>query len=479
MVKNLHCSLKKVCFFICLIFVTNLDAQIYSIAEIDSLQKKEYERLMNIGDYKGVTLLEQKLINYSKKLNYSKGEIRGYINLAGSLLALNRNKESLHILEKADEKLKALNDNELKARLYDVYGRNYYFLGLHRQAVKSFDRSLKFAYKIKDRQESERRKQNVYDWKRSSFSYLGMMDSVYSNERKCMLSPRPMLYIVIAERHLSAENIDSAEYYINKANDLVLARKAPLEGKANVLRAYGELYIARKEYKKALEYLLESLTITQKMGNRRRDLEAYKLIAEVYRYLNDVQNENKYLIKYSTLNDSIVRIEKSILDMPIEKLLSEQAEDEKVNKKNLYNMVISIILACTAMIMILLNIYKGNQKKKNLLIDQKEKETDILRRKLNTTYEEVVQLAINGDPSLMTKFKETYSDFYNNLTLRYPGLTHNDLKFCAFIRLGFSNKEIAQYAGMSIRTVESKKYRLRKKMDLPPDTDFNSWVLSL
>ncbi|MFP3594729.1 helix-turn-helix transcriptional regulator, partial [Chryseobacterium sp. SIMBA_038] len=58
----------------------------------------------------------------------------------------------------------------------------------------------------------------------------------------------------------------------------------------------------------------------------------------------------------------------------------------------------------------------------------------------------------------------------------YPDLNVGDLTFCALVRLNFSNKEIAQYGTMSVRTVESKKYRLRKKIGLPTNTDFNKWI---
>ncbi|PWW27110.1 hypothetical protein [Chryseobacterium sp. AG844] len=81
-----------------------------------------------------------------------------------------------------------------------------------------------------------------------------------------------MLYITIASRHLNKNEIDSAEYYINKANDLVVAKKAPIEEKSNVLRTYGNLYIKKGEFKKALEYLFKSLEITKRMNFQKRDL---------------------------------------------------------------------------------------------------------------------------------------------------------------------------------------------------------------
>jgi DNA-binding CsgD family transcriptional regulator len=134
---------------------------------------------------------------------------------------------------------------------------------------------------------------------------------------------------------------------------------------------------------------------------------------------------------------------------------------------------ITTILIGIIVIVVLLK----NQKKKDLLIVQKQQEADQLKRKLDNAIEDIVQLAITANPSFIIRFRENYSEFYNNLVTQYPNLTLNDLKFCALIKLNFSNKEIAQYGNMSIRTVESKKYRLRKKLNLDMDINLNKWII--
>ncbi|MGE8533556.1 MAG: LuxR C-terminal-related transcriptional regulator [Chryseobacterium sp.] len=42
--------------------------------------------------------------------------------------------------------------------------------------------------------------------------------------------------------------------------------------------------------------------------------------------------------------------------------------------------------------------------------------------------------------------------------------------------MDLSNKQIADYDHISIRTVESKKYRLRKKLKLSRDIDLYKWI---
>ncbi|KFF11283.1 hypothetical protein IW15_16150 [Chryseobacterium soli] len=430
------------------------------------------------GDFNGVIVQERKFIEASKKIDYKKGEIRGCINIASILNAMKRNQESLKFLEIAAVKLKKEeDDNELLAYLHYTYGKNYYSLALYERSIKSFNIALEFAEKIKNRKEREKRIYSIYDWKRSSFEFLGMMDSVYSTEHKCMRSPMPMLYITIAERHYKDHNIDSAEYYVNKANDLLFTKQIPLEGKANVLRAFGRLNIEKRNYGKALEYLLSSLKITQKAKLRSRDLESYKLIAEAYKGLNNLDKENEYLSKYSKLNDSLQKETKAVVNTVIEKMLTEQEENEKRTHRNLYYIIFTIIFISAIVIYLIYKRYKTRQKLKDAVIDQKVLESEELKRKLDNRYEELIHLAIHSDPSFINRFKELYPEFYDNLTSKYQNLTLNDLKLCAFIKLNFSNKEIAEYDHISVRTVESKKYRLRKKLNLSGDIDFNKWVM--
>jgi len=470
--------MRKIFFLLCFFLIHELKSQTSNV-EIDSVQTKSFNNLLNEGNFNGIILQEKKAIEASKKIGYKNGEIKGYINIATALGAMKRNKESLKFLEIASAKLKMNKNDELFAYLNFTYGKNYYSLGLYSQSIKFFNIALDLAKKIKDRKEREKRIYSIYDWKRSSFEFMGMMDSVYSTERKCMKSPMPMLYITIAERHFKAHNIDSAEFYINKANDLLSVKQIPAEGKANVLRAFGRLNIEKHNYSKALDYLQSSLKITQKARLRSRNLESYKLIAKAYKGLNDLAMENEYLLKYSKLNDSLQEDTNSGIDMVLEKMLikNETNENGKKVNFNLYYTILIIIFIAGIAVYVISKKYMSQQKHKDSLINKKEQELEELKRKLDDGYKEVVQLAINSDPSFMNRFKELYPEFYNNLTSKYQNLNSNDLKFCAFIKLNFSNKQIAEYDHISVRTVESKKYRLRKKLELSKDVDFNKWVL--
>ena len=63
-------------------------------------------------------------------------------------------------------------------------------------------------------------------------------------------------------------------------------------------------------------------------------------------------------------------------------------------------------------------------------------------------------------------FDEVNNNFLKNLKLRFPKLTNNDLKVCAYLQLNLASKEISQLMNIGVRGVEISRYRLRKKLGL-------------
>ncbi len=76
-------------------------------------------------------------------------------------------------------------------------------------------------------------------------------------------------------------------------------------------------------------------------------------------------------------------------------------------------------------------------------------------------------------------FNNADKDFLKEIKGKHPSLTSNDLRLCAYLRLNLSSKEIAPLLNISPRSVEVKRYRLRKKMDLPHEESLTNYILSI
>ncbi len=80
-------------------------------------------------------------------------------------------------------------------------------------------------------------------------------------------------------------------------------------------------------------------------------------------------------------------------------------------------------------------------------------------------------------------FEEAFNNadkhFLDKVKKVHPNLTPNDLRFCAYLRLNLSSKEIAPLLNISVRSVEIKRYRLRKKMNLLHDEGLVNHILEI
>lgn len=76
-------------------------------------------------------------------------------------------------------------------------------------------------------------------------------------------------------------------------------------------------------------------------------------------------------------------------------------------------------------------------------------------------------------------FDKVHVNFLNRLRSRYPQLTPNDEKLCAYLRMNLNIKETAQMLNISVRGVEASRYRLRKKLNLPNEANLAEFMMGI
>ena len=73
-------------------------------------------------------------------------------------------------------------------------------------------------------------------------------------------------------------------------------------------------------------------------------------------------------------------------------------------------------------------------------------------------------------------FEEVHQSFEKNLSSAFPDLSPNDKKICALLKLGLSTKEIASITFRELRSVESARNRLRKKLGLAAEVNIHTFL---
>lgn len=182
-------------------------------------------------------------------------------------------------------------------------------------------------------------------------------------------------------------------------------------------------------------------------------------------YTKHYQVQNQKLIEENNLLLEIKELEN---EQQIMKLKNEQLSQD-VNLK-------SKELAMTNMSLI---------KKDELLTlikeDLKKSSSDASSRNIKTVIN-TINKNISGD-NAWEVFREAFDtadkDFLKKVKSAHASLTPNDLRLCAYLRLNLSSKEIAPLLNISVRSVEIKRYRLRKKMELAHESGLVEYILSI
>lgn len=124
---------------------------------------------------------------------------------------------------------------------------------------------------------------------------------------------------------------------------------------------------------------------------------------------------------------------------------------------------------------------------------KKDELLSLIKKDLKNSSEEMNNRSIKSVISTITRnineedtwnvFKEAFdnadNDFLKKVKAKHDSLTPNDLRLCAYLRLNLSSKEIAPLLNISVRSVEIKRYRLRKKMELPHEQGLVEYILGI
>ncbi|WP_019941840.1 triple tyrosine motif-containing protein [Dyadobacter beijingensis] len=76
-------------------------------------------------------------------------------------------------------------------------------------------------------------------------------------------------------------------------------------------------------------------------------------------------------------------------------------------------------------------------------------------------------------------FDEVHEQFFKRLRQIYPTISPSELRLAACLRMNLSTKEMAPVLGISVRGVEIKRYRLRKKLGLDMDANLAQFMMDI
>lgn len=287
----------------------------------------------------------------------------------------------------------------------------------------------------------------------------------------------------------------------------------------------GNLFRLQKKYVDASIRLNKGLALTKSLKSVREEALVYERLSWLSRDMADYKAAYTFQTKFHLLNDSLVNesVKKEAFEFK-EKYESEKKEKEIVtlSKKQLnYQYFISVLIVC---VLLLLVILQGWRNKHKLVLLEKQKQElnrkllkDVIENKEKELTSQVTLLAqmqqqvddliqktskiLSDNSSEQVKLKKIESllkadpihtlkndfdirltsnneDFFSLLLHKYPDLSPAELKLCAYLRLNPSTKDLALITNRSMRTIESTRTNIRKKMNLTSHENLVTQLLS-
>lgn len=465
--------IRKVIPLIFLSLITLCHAQVYTTRELNKITN-DY---VQTGDINKALKINFEALNDFITNNNIEGSATVYINIAGLLWNVNQFKEGLYYLDKAKNLLVVKKNTKLEAKLYNEYGRIYTSLDLFKQSNIQLNKALCYVRYIPKEHENIYLYQ-IYFKKWMNFEMLNQKDSAYIMRNKSLKAlPASDIYSKIAQQFIKEnKHLDSADYYMKKM--FSEGDQNIVYNKSQMFKTRGDLHKAKGDNTGALNDYLSYLQLSKKINKKSDIRDAYEKLSTIYKDLGDHEKRSEFLENYKSLNDSIKKEEKITMRFIVNKVNQEKEQkEEKLNR--LVFIISGIVFISGVLLYFIKKNYSRRQSKKDELLAQKSKELNVLEKKVNISFQEVIELAKNNDPFFITRFKEVYPEFYEELLKLYPKLTSNDIKLAAYIRLNLSNKEIATFENLTFRTVATKRYRLKKRLGLDPDSDLVEWINNL
>ncbi len=508
----------KLFFSLFFLFFTEskLYAQHWTQERIDTTLKNEVSRLRKAGKVGEALSLTEETLENAINSNYKQGIKNGYHLLSNILTVLGRSKESVEYLDVLLPMLSEEKDYDLLARVYAEYGRSYHDLGLFQQSITHYQASEKVVNE-KWPEGLDKLKFLDYLYACYSFVYEEKGDNkqlLYYLRKAYTLNNTPIVASRLAKFYtVYIVNLDSASHYLQIGDSLFTAGKFDIHQQSILLRNKGRYFVALKKYDDAFDAYKASAAISEAGGKQKDARDTYKLLYEAYSLTNDLKNNQYYLNKYTQLNDSIQYAQRLLIEIPVNKVLQKSREESKKQELKLYLLVLLAVLFLIISWVYLVKLRRRKRQKEKeaallskkvqesnkkliekqleteklhkevsesvLELEKKEQETLQLQQKVNESFNELVELGRTNHPNFYARFKEIYPDLHQKLTTLSPNLRLSELTLCAYIYLDFSSKDISEYTFKSVRTIQTRKSDLRKKLGIDSNLDIYIWMKGL
>ncbi|MEM9834042.1 MAG: hypothetical protein AAF944_25650 [Bacteroidota bacterium] len=303
-----------------------------------------------------------------------------------------------------------------------------------------------------------------------------------------------ILYPFLGDVYRSLGQLSSSESYYHQALDISEKYVSHRDLIPDIHASLSEVYVEKEQYKLAYMYSAQSKQLTEaQFGSRSEPNLGLLEIKDTYRIEKERQSkliQEQRLLQLEQANE-IRNLQTIILIGAIffllllgflfyrylrsrykaEKRLLQKQKELEVQKANEVLEVKNKELTASALQAVareeLLSELKGE------LVKQKEAPNP---KELNKLVSSINLSTAQTWEEFELRFLSVNKGFYGRLQNKFPGLSQHDHKICALIKLNFSSKDMARLLGISVESVHTTRYRLRKKLGIERKVNLEDFI---
>jgi tetratricopeptide (TPR) repeat protein/DNA-binding CsgD family transcriptional regulator len=326
------------------------------------------------------------------------------------------------------ELVKKIDNDKFKTAIYQNLGNYYYF-------IKDYEKSFQYLSEAKKlASENKNWEQLIY--------VLYSLSTIFDEQNKI-----DNAYLYLKEYEILKDRLNNHSKMTEVYQSYVSVLIESSENKLKI--AESELLLENKKYTITLISALAIIVII--------------IFLLIILFQKKRSAQQKTQLKEAENKDLSVRLQ---YQNELRNLQNEKLEDQlrEINSYSLLllnkNHLLQQILDLTAQ-------YTGDKEKVDAIF---RKIKVMLRNNLHTDKEW---------NDFILHFERVHPRFFEKLQAKYSDLTKNDLKLCAYIRIGMTMKQIAQMLNIFPDSVKTNRYRLRKKFNLSDSENLDSFIQSV
>ena len=345
------------------------------------------------------------------------------------------------------------------------------------------------------------------------------------------------LYLGLTSINLEQARLKEALELINTARHMIDSLDKSFHGSSMYMQVDAELTMGvinqkAKDYRQANTHFREAWKLAKRGSFLQYETDAIKGLSEIYELRGRKDSALFFAKLYHKYSDSLWQIKdnQKITLTELEFAFKNEQEKNKIEEEKnsalrsrnnlIYILIISLVIGIAIVLLSLYLLQRNKARHITLVKKSLELEKISLEKDINVKNKELLLQSMNlaekkevmsemsdklqgiidtsispGDNHIRNllrdfrnkssenfwdefnaHFRDVHPQFYPSLTMDHPGLTPNEIKLCAFIRLNLTTKEVEQLTRKSENTIKIARHRLRHKLGLDREANLTAYL---